>query len=48
MEEGNCNADETDSTPLGSLQKGSIEILGAKVRANSRVKTGRARILVER
>jgi len=31
LEEGNCNADETDSTPLGSLQKGSIEILGAKV-----------------
>ncbi|XP_023319680.1 1-phosphatidylinositol 4,5-bisphosphate phosphodiesterase gamma-1 isoform X2 [Eurytemora carolleeae] len=30
LEEGN-GQDETDNTPLGSLQKGSIDILGAKV-----------------
>lgn len=30
LEEGN-SLDETESTPLGSLQKGSIEVLGARV-----------------
>ena len=31
MQEGNIGLDESDNTPLGSLQKGSIDILGAKV-----------------